>query len=579
MTKVNNFEDSAESTHILNETGRPTQSATSTANEGLNAPIRKTVNSNNGIMNRFALGNTNAQALVIEALNKVITDYQLNATVNTVSIGTSAHFKGIAVKYTYNGVQVLLPLVIDERRVKMAAELIDDMMNKKPLIFSSAVINQNPEMFISGFKKLADGATIISPLVLIGENVNRESIEDTVKDIFAMIEAKQFNSIADALHADVSNQLVAEYSSNGTNVKLNVKTVSNLNTNKLVESIYSSGNDTAITVTGKIDLLLGGKEVIKNGVKSVVERLRPVVFINGYDKPETISKYNLEYGLFAIIAGSILTQKDKVFKALLPSNITKLNAGAFNPIMKAVTTDSGESPMIDLLDPKLDINAIISYLLELTTDSSLGINIRYKMDTTSLDEFIESFDAHASTSSRTAAIRKILSAYQNITKTATNPNGLEYNGNLIEKSLTYPIGTYRDMTGVEKNIEDIDALWLATKASQDNDPETAYKLAIKWILADTQNDPFQSKLEVLAELSNSTETKVSGVGYKVILHPEFINSLIKNSGIIITSNEVLAVNDAIGATTFGGVNIGITRGIDNAGRSNIIGGNNMQAIW
>lgn len=113
---------------------------------------------------------------------------------------------------------------------------------------------------------------------------------------------------------------------------------------------------------------------------------------------------------------------------------------------------------------------------------------------------------------------KLMTAFRNITKAKENPNGLEYTGRIFEKAIEYPIGTYRDMSGIEKPLEDIDGLWLATKAATDIDQVAAYEMVTRWFLSSENPNTAQTRLKVLSEIANTTETKVTGIGYKMILH-------------------------------------------------------------
>ena len=536
----------------------------------------RTVGSNGvGITNRFAVNAGNAQLLMIESIEAIIKEYALVATARAVTIGTSNVFKGIALRYTTGDSTFLLPLVIDERPVKTAKELVEAHENKQRIVFGSAIINEDPSKFIAGFKELAESATILNALVIIGETITRENVTIKVKDIFGMIEAKNFNAVSEVLSEDTSKQLVSDFTTNGNNLKITVRTNTGL---QAQESIYGNGNDTAIIVDAKMDLLLGKKSIVKNGVTTQETRVRPVVFINDFGKPETIAKYNLEYGLFSIVAASLMAEKDKVLKALLPNSITKLNAGALNPIFKVFAAENGDAPVIELFDAKLNLQDILIYLQDLITDASLGINVKYKMDTTSLDEFVDMIDNNKTDAEKAKAHAKLMTAFRNITKTKENPNGLEYTGRIFEKAIEYPIGTYRDMSGIEKPLEDIDGLWLATKAATDIDQVAAYEMVTRWFLSSENPNTAQTRLKVLSEIANTTETKVTGIGYKMILHPEFVNAIVTSVGFKIISSRVLEIVDN-SATSFSGVNIELTQGIKSAGTMLATGSRDMNVAW
>lgn len=487
---------------------------------------------------------------IIETASEILKNKSIAGSALNVSILGSEIFKGVNITMTDGSkTRYSQAIIIDERRLKSVTQLQDEAKQNGKVIFGSALLNANNAKYLASFKPHEADAVVMEPIIVVAEVMTDAAITDLVRNIFKRMEARPFTSVEETLRSDRSKDMIGFMTSDGQN--LNLQIVHKENSSTLEDLIIGTASS-VLNVQARIEPMVGMKQVIANNVATNQHAVRPVIFIKSYDKPKTFAKFNLEYGLMAIIAATVLTRPDKVIAGLLPSQKQNTNIGALNKLFKVVKDAKGEAAPLNLLDNKVDLGMKVKFIHDLTTPAGLGVDIEYRSDASAYSALGAIVETSGTTEVRERSKKALLSAYKNIT-------GFEYSGNLVERTFQYPTGLIIDKNGNQKDISTIDAIWLATAGE--------YDLATRWILSDMATDSLGSKVLILSELVNKytdMDIKIKGAGSKIILANDFIQALVVNGRVSIESTQELELPNQ--QTTFGNMgNLEVTHGFDSVG--------------
>ncbi len=513
---------------------------------------------NSGIYSIFGSDSYGLSAKMVKHINDLFTAKNANGKAAVVTIGGS-NFTGVNIQLVIANKTYSQAIIIDERPLKNVKQMLDDdkMAGGQTIVFGSALLFDKNKKFLSPFDTLNKKTIQLDSLVIVAETVKDHMLDSVVKNILQRMEAKPFTSLKEVLDKDKSLDLNANFNTDGQKVTIIVNQKDKQQS--FASAIFGSAGP-ILGVTGRVDTVLCKKQIFKNGVPDQVFALRPIMYIDKYDRPGTIASHNLEYGLMAIASASIALDMDKYISALLPTAKHRNNIGALNTnsLFPIVTDANGVAKPIDLLSPKADINDKIAFIRDITADPSLGIDIEYKVTPSPLAVFATIADANASADEKARAGAELNAAYENFT-------GTPLKGKIIESVIQYPTGTIVDGKGNEVELKDIDAIWLAGLGIDE-----AENLAQEWIISNTSSTGYSTKLEILSKLmmASGLEIKVRGVGYKIILATEFLSGLLTEANFIITSPVILEIPD-VNAKSFDriGANIGLATHIGGIGRA------------
>jgi len=335
------------------------------------------------------------------------------------------------------------------------------------------------------------------------------------------------------IDADKKLSLTSSVAVNGRDIKLSVLN-KQMNGGSIADML-NGGSSEIVHIEAKVEPLLT-KVVVPNsnangmslGSSSEQYRLTPTVFIKSFDKPGTRIKYSLEYGLLAIAASTILLQKDKLYTALMP--LPGSDLGELNQIMEIQPSGDNTFQSMPLTGNDADFQTKVSYLDKILTHASIGIIVNYKTELSTFNAFCSIVDGNASVTEKEAAKRGILEAYVNVT-------GENYKGAVVSKVIQFPTGVLIKSDGTTIQLEDIDALWLASNKY--------YAEAQQWLMSDSKESSLMIKLEILGAISARDKIDIKfnrAIGYKLILDSSsegFVNKLVNSSGFSIESRPIL----------------------------------------
>lgn len=479
---------------------------------------------------------------IINAANEIIKSKNIAGKASAVNISGSTIFSGVLLQVTLDKVLYSQSLIIDERPLKSIKQLLEDdkMAGGGTILFATALLYDKNKKYLETFETMSKGTLALDPLIVVAETVTDDKITGLVRDLFMRIEAKPFSKVKQYIDRDKGLDLVGNFNTDGQKV---VISVTQKDKQTSISDMIVGASGPVLAVSARVDTLLSQKNIIVNGVAEKPFALRPVYFIDAYTKPKTIASHNLEYGLLAIAATSIGLDKDKYISALMPTVKHKNNIGALNAIFNTVKEASGKP--INLLDPKADLDAKARFIDDITTAPSIGIDIEYKVTPNAMNVFGTINDVQASISSKKEAGLMIQAAFKNVA-------GVEYSGAITESVIQYPTGHIIDKSGNQMELKDVDAIWLASLGF-----DGAIDLAREWLVSHTNvKTSYVNKLEILNKLMASAglEIKIRGVGYKIVLHTDFLSALLEHSNFIITSASIL---DLPNADMSGFANIGM----------------------
>lgn len=523
-------------------------------------PFNDTVETYNaGLYSIFGTDSYGLSAKIVKYVNELFTAKNINGKAASVNLG-GTNFSGVNIQLVMGKETYSQAIVIDERPIKNVKNMLDDdkLAGGGTILFGTALLMDKNKKFIASFDALNVNTVKLDPLVIVAETVKDNMIDSTIKNILKRIEAKPFNSVKQFLDKDKSLDLVANFNTDGQRIAI---TVNQKDKQQGLAELVVGATGPVLSVGGRVDTTISKKEVFTNGTKESVFALRPVIYVDSYDKTNTVASHNLEYGLMAVAVASIALEKDKYISALMPTtkhknNIGMLNSNALFPIVKDA---AGVAKPIDLLSAKADLNMKITFIDKITTNPSIGIDIEYKVNPTPLAAFATINDMNASNDSRKEAAVMIAEAYKNLT-------GAELTGTITESVIQYPTGTIIDKNGNEMELKDVDAIWLASL-----NVDGADELAREWLTSNfNAKTGYISKLDILAKLmvASGLEVKPRGVGYKIILSSEFLTNLLTQANFVVTSPTILEIpNENVGGFNGIGAEIGLAQHISGIGRN------------
>lgn len=481
---------------------------------------------------------------ITTAANEIMKNKNVNGKASSVNISGSTIFSGVLLQVVLDKVTYSQALIIDERPLKSIKQLLEDdkMAGGGTILFATALLYDKNKKYLETFELLSKGTVTLDPLVVVAETVTEDKVAGLVRDLFMRIEAKPFSKVKQYIDRDKGLDLVGNFNTDGQRV---VITVTQKDKQSSIADMIVGASGPVLAVSARVDTLLSQKQVLVNGVQERPFALRPVYFIDAYNKPKTVASHNLEYGLMAIAATSIGLDKDKYISALMPTVKHKNNIGTLNPVFNTVKDASGLGKSINLLDPKADLKVRTRFIDDITTSASIGIDIEYKVTPNALNVFGTINDLQASTDSKKEAGIMIQNAFRNVT-------AVEYTGAITEQVIQYPTGIIIDKSGNQMELKDIDAIWLASLGF-----DGAADLAREWLVSHTNfKTGYVNKLEILNKLMAvaGLEIKIRGVGYKIVLHTDFLNALLQHANFVITSPSILELP---GDDMTGFANIGI----------------------
>ena len=514
---------------------------------------------NAGLYSIFGTDSYGLSAKIVKYVNELFTAKNINGKAASVNLG-GTNFSGVNIQLVMGKETYSQAIVIDERPIKNVKNMLDDdkLAGGGTILFGTALLMDKNKKFIASFDALNVNTVKLDPLVIVAETVKDNMIDSTIKNILKRIEAKPFNSVKQFLDKDKSLDLVANFNTDGQRIAI---TVNQKDKQQGLAELVVGATGPVLSVGGRVDTTISKKEIYTNGTKESVFALRPVIYVDSYDKTNTVASHNLEYGLMAVAVASIALEKDKYISALMPTtkhknNIGMLNSNALFPIIKDA---AGVAKPIDLLSAKADLNMKITFIDKITTNPSIGIDIEYKVNPTPLAAFATINDMNASNDSRKEAAIMIAEAYKNLT-------GAELTGTITESVIQYPTGTIIDKNGNEMELKDVDAIWLASL-----NVDGADELAREWLTSNFNSKTgYISKLDILAKLmvASGLEVKPRGVGYKIILSSEFLTNLLTQANFVVTSPTILEIpNENVGGFNGIGAEIGLAQHISGIGRN------------
>lgn len=445
------------------------------------------------------------------------------AEIATVAKG----FKGVFLKTTQDGVAYSQIIVIDERPVLNLEEIVAKTERGEPVLFGSIILSGAYKNFLEKLTiKAVD--TIALPSILINASDYTNKIEDIRALLISLLmrfESYNFSNVKDVLNADRSKPIMSNVYNSGQDVKLDLThRETNLNT---IRGTLSGFTDNLLTISARVDGVVAKKDVVEYSNGHPVTRqgfcYRPIVYIKGYEREGSFVGSNLEYALLAVATSTVLLDKDKVIKSLLP--VGNLNIGALNPILSVIPGEKGNYAITDLTNVKFTLNDKMVVIQKIIGDASLGIDIEYRTDVSALSTFADLIDKD-SENNVTRAVERIAKSYKNLT-------GKEYNGKVTEKTIIYPSGTVTDKSGSDMELSKIDSIWLASNGYLEE--------AKEWLTSDLDNNSLMMKMKILEKIAKKTalDFKIKSIGLKIILDVNFIKALIENSEISVESKPVL----------------------------------------
>lgn len=541
------------------------------------AKQKTTITSESSMFSMFGSNTYGLTAKLIDRVNTILKDKNATGAAKHVPLGSS-NFNGVLITLKLDGKEFHQPLIIDERPVKNIKALLEDdrAAGGGTILFATALTFEKNRSYLEAFKAPMKKGVSLDPLVIVSESVDNDDAElnKVIIQTLMRMEAKLFSNVKDIITADKNKDLVASFSNEGQNVAilLNPK-----NTNTSMSDMIMGASGPVLGVQARVDLTIGGKDVFENNAPVRTLALRPIVYINAYEKPKTIAAFNMEYSLLAIAASTVLLDKDKIYASLIPNSKGRNNIGNLNPLVPSIKDPSGNHKQINLQDPKVDLMMILKYIDDVTTDhsmASIGIDVDYRINPTGLNGFAAIVDANASTTAKTEALNALSTAFENVT-------GTTYAGHVTESVSVYPTGYMIDNKGNKISLREVDAIWLA---SLPLDNGMSIKLAEEWLISSADSKTgLQIKLDVLKKVQELTgiEIKPIGLGMKIILTNEFVNAIVAGASFVVSSSAVLdlpnkasSLQQYVGGlrTSGTGINgIGVQYGNTNQNKYNIVG--------
>lgn len=511
-----------------------------------------------GIYSMFGTDSHGLASKITAAANEIMKNKNVNGKASAVNISGSTIFSGVLLQIALDKVTYSQALIIDERPLKSIKQLLEDdkMAGGGTILFATALISDKNKKYLESFEIASKGTVVLDPLVVVAETITDDKVSDLVKSLFMRIEAKPFTAIKKYIDRDKGLDLVGNFNTDGQKV---VITLTQKDKQNSVADMIVGASGPVLAVSARVDTILAQKQVLVNGVQERPFALRPIYFIDAYNKPKTVASHNLEYGLMAIAATSIGLDKDKYISALMPTVKHKNNIGALNSIFNVIKDAAGVAKPINLLDPKADLTVKARFIDDITTAPSIGIDIEYKVTPTAMNAFGTINDLQASVDSKKEAGIMIQNAFRNVTS-------VEYTGNISEQVIQYPTGVIIDKSGNQMELKDVDAIWLASLGF-----DGAIDLAREWLVSHTTpKTGYVNKLEILNKLMAvaGLEIKPRGVGYKIILHTDFLSVLLEHANFIITSPSILELpGDDISGFNNIGIELNVPTHISGIGRN------------
>lgn len=488
---------------------------------------------------------------IIEVANLILSNKTITGQANAVSISGSDIFKGVNINMTSkDNITYSQAIIIDERPLKSVTELQQEGKQNGSVIFASALLNANNAKFLKEFNSYQKGAVVMDPLIVISQDVTAEDVKELVKTVFKRMEAKPFQNVEASLDYDKSKPMSGATIYDGQNVNI---MVTHKDTATTLEDLIIGSANTLLDVKTRVEPSIGLKKRIRDNQQQDVHAVRPLIFIKDYNKPKTFASFNLEYGLIAIVAATVMSKRDKTIMSLLPSSKYRTNIGALNAIFKVHPDKTGQYPVMPLNDPKASMDIKVGFIDDLCTPAGIGLDVAYRATASPYSAFATLVDTTASNEAKQAAGATISQAIKNVT-------GHEFGGEIIERSFQYPTGLIVDKNGTKRDISTIDAIWLAGNGEME--------LASRWIISDTVSTSLSDKIAILTELAQKHEDldiRIKSAGVKIILSVDFIQALVTSAGISIdTGMPDLQLPQQ--QSTFGNIsNLGVTTGFDTAG--------------
>jgi hypothetical protein len=544
-------------------TAAPAGELLDTSNEGENLFDTADTNTFVGsdIYSMFGTDSYGLASKITTAANDIMKNKNVNGKASAVNISGSTIFSGVLLQVTLDKVTYSQALIIDERPLKSVKQLLEDdkMAGGGTILFATALLNDKNKKYLESFDLLSKGTVALDPLVVVAETITDDKVTGLVRDLFMRIEAKPFSKVKQYIDRDKGLDLVGNFNTDGQKV---VITVTQKDKQASMADMIVGASGPVLAVSARVDTLLSHKQILVAGVQERPFALRPVYFIDAYNKPKTVASHNLEYGLMAVAAASIGLDKDKYITALMPTVKHKNNIGALNTIFNVVKEAQGKP--INLLDPKADLKVKARFIDDITTSPSIGIDIEYKVTPNALNVFGTINDLHASADAKKQAGIMIQNAFKNIT-------GVEITGNITEQVIQYPSGIIIDKSGNQMELKDVDAIWLASLGF-----DGAIDLAREWLVSHTNfKNGYVTKLEILNKLMAvaGLEIKPRGVGYKIVLHTDFLAALLQHANFVITSPSILELpgDDMTGFANIG-IELSVPTHISGIGRNPVYGG-------
>lgn len=511
-----------------------------------------------GIYSMFGTDSHGLASKITAAANEIMKNKNVNGKASAVNISGSTIFSGVLLQIVLDKITYSQALIIDERPLKSIKQLLEDdkMAGGGTILFATALLSDKNKKYLESFELASKGTVALDALVVVAETITDDKVSDLVKSLFMRIEAKPFTAIKKYIDRDKGLDLVGNFNTDGQKV---VITLTQKDKQNSVADMIVGASGPVLAVSARVDIVLAQKQVLVNGVQERPFALRPIYFIDAYNKPKTVASHNLEYGLMAIAATSIGLDKDKYISALMPTVKHKNNIGALNSIFNTIKDASGVAKPINLLDPKADLTVKARFIDDITTAPSIGIDIEYKVTPTALNAFGTINDLQASVDSKKEAGIMIQNAFRNVTS-------VEYTGNITEQVIQYPTGVIIDKSGNQMELKDVDAIWLASLGF-----DGAIDLAREWLVSHTTpKTGYVNKLEILNKLMAvaGLEIKPRGVGYKIILHTDFLSALLEHANFIITSPSILELpGDDISGFNNIGIELNVPTHISGIGRN------------
>lgn len=511
-----------------------------------------------GIYSMFGTDSHGLASKITVAANEIMKNKNVNGKASAVNISGSTIFSGVLLQIVLDKITYSQALIIDERPLKSIKQLLEDdkMAGGGTILFATALLSDKNKKYLESFELASKGTVALDALVVVAETITDDKVSDLVKSLFMRIEAKPFTAIKKYIDRDKGLDLVGNFNTDGQKV---VITLTQKDKQNSVADMIVGASGPVLAVSARVDTVLAQKQVLVNGVQERPFALRPIYFIDAYNKPKTVASHNLEYGLMAIAATSIGLDKDKYISALMPTVKHKNNIGALNSIFNVIKDAAGVSKPINLLDPKADLTVKARFIDDITTAPSIGIDIEYKVTPTALNAFGTINDLQASVDSKKEAGIMIQNAFRNVTS-------VEYTGNISEQVIQYPTGIIIDKSGNQMELKDVDAIWLASLGF-----DGAIDLAREWLVSHTTpKTGYVNKLEILNKLMAvaGLEIKPRGVGYKIILHTDFLSALLEHANFIITSPSILELpGDDISGFNNIGIELNVPTHISGIGRN------------